>query len=1016
MSDEDDYGSGIEDADLLEIVDKAEQLRAGAGKSSETSGYNYFDYDDIDDDIAISASNTVPSFQGWGAPTPSGGNLRQASLFASGQVRGTSSSQRSSQQARRNWPLAGSQTQEHPTHHKLDLQAAQTWVYPINVSFRDYQFNIVHRALFSNVLCALPTGLGKTFIAATVMLNWFRWAPEGQIAFLAPTKPLVHQQIEACFHICGIPRSQTATMTGGVVKALRQEYWEERRVFFTTPQTMQNDLKNGICNAKRIVCLVVDEAHRTSGAYAYGEVVKLIRRENSSFRLLALTATPGSTVEAVQGVIDTLGIARIEMRTDESLDIRQYIQKRKLDVQTFALSPEMAELKDLYCKCLEPMLKKLNAVRAFYQTNPENLTPFAVISAMQQWIASPAARSMNKGHYWSLVKCFKHLASLAHPLVLLNTHGVRLFYDRLVNARDDDVDAEEGVSKSSVSQIRKEPSYADLMDRAGEIVADPNFSGHPKVDYMVGAILKHFAEADDEDTKRSTRIIVFSSFRDSAEEVTRLLRRHEPMIRPHVFVGQTTGRNSTGMSQKEQLDIVKKFQEGTYNTIVSTSIGEEGLDIGEVDMIVCYDTSASPIRLLQRMGRTGRKRDGSVLILLTEGREYQSYHKAIDNYTVMQNKIASGTDFTFPHDLSPRILPKTIDPKADRQHIDIPIENTQPEPTTKRRPRAKKPAPLKKFFMPEGVQTGFTKASGIGKPPTRALSTDLEDEDEVDEDDIPIPDLACDTMGLLTEFEESDLVSKYQSDWASASDMIQTVEGPRMDAFPDVQRKLTAARRPGHGRATVAVVKMLNRMHNMDEETVEKLRNGLDLCLLQSPKKTKPFRPVRPGQGCMITDINEEDRGRKKLNYPKITTKRPRNISLSSPPLSPPQKKILNNKTKPNRTAKKPINKKRKSPSLLSCSEKDDNDREIEDEEGDGKHKKKKKDISTVEIIRSAKELLDGGSRGGEQEQDRGDGEQGRALSSSQLSEDLLPDPKDLLSTFKFVGRPTPRNTGRRRI
>jgi ATP-dependent DNA helicase MPH1 len=158
MSDEDDYGSGIEDADLLEIVDKAEQLRAGAGKSSETSGYNYFDYDDIDDDIAISASNTVPSFQGWGAPTPSGGNLRQASLFASGQVRGTSSSQRSSQQARRNWPLAGSQTQEHPTHHKLDLQAAQTWVYPINVSFRDYQFNIVHRALFSNVLCALPTG------------------------------------------------------------------------------------------------------------------------------------------------------------------------------------------------------------------------------------------------------------------------------------------------------------------------------------------------------------------------------------------------------------------------------------------------------------------------------------------------------------------------------------------------------------------------------------------------------------------------------------------------------------------------------------------------------------------------------------------------------------------------------------------------------------------------------------------------------------------------------------------
>lgn len=402
----------------------------------------------------------------------------------------------------------------------------------------------------STIVCA---GLGKTFIAATVMLNWFRWAPEGQIAFLAPTKPLVHQQIEACFHIAGIPRSQTATMTGGVVKALRQEYWDERRVFFTTPQTMQNDIKNGLCDPKRIVCLVVDEAHRTTGAYAYGEVVKLVRRENTSFRLLALTATPGSTVEAVQGVINALGISRIEIRTDESLDIRQYIQRRHLQVQTFPLSPDMVELRDLYCKCLEPMLKKLNAARAFYQTRAENLTAFAVISQMQQWMNSREARSLNKSHYWSLVKAFKNLASLAHPLVLLNTHGVRLFYDKLVNARDNA--GEDEVDQSSLSAIKREPSYAELMSRAAVIVADPNFSGHPKVDFMVNAILQHFAEAESEETKRSTRIMVFTSFRDSAEEVTRLLKRHEPMIRPHVFVGQAAGKNGAGMSQKEQLSV-----------------------------------------------------------------------------------------------------------------------------------------------------------------------------------------------------------------------------------------------------------------------------------------------------------------------------------------------------------------------------------------------------------------------------------------------------------------------------
>jgi ERCC4-related helicase len=61
---------------------------------------------------------------------------------------------------------------------------------------------------------------------------------------------------------------------------------------------------------------------------------------------------------------------------------------------------------------------------------------------------------------------------------------------------------------------------------------------------------------------------------------------------------------------------VQEFREGAFNVIVSTSIGEEGLDIGEVDLVVCFDASASPLRMIQRMGRTGRKRQGRVDILL----------------------------------------------------------------------------------------------------------------------------------------------------------------------------------------------------------------------------------------------------------------------------------------------------------------------------------------------------------------------------------------------------------------
>ena len=96
----------------------------------------------------------------------------------------------------------------------FDPEAGEMWIYPTNYPVRDYQFNIVKKALFINTLVSLPTGLGKTFIAAVVMYNFYRWYPNGKIVFLAPTKPLVAQQIEACHNIMGIPQEDVAEMTG----------------------------------------------------------------------------------------------------------------------------------------------------------------------------------------------------------------------------------------------------------------------------------------------------------------------------------------------------------------------------------------------------------------------------------------------------------------------------------------------------------------------------------------------------------------------------------------------------------------------------------------------------------------------------------------------------------------------------------------------------------------------------------------------------------------------------------
>ena len=52
------------------------------------------------------------------------------------------------------------------------------WVYPAQVPKRSYQIDIIKSALLRNTLVCLPTGLGKTLIAAVLMHNFCRWFPE----------------------------------------------------------------------------------------------------------------------------------------------------------------------------------------------------------------------------------------------------------------------------------------------------------------------------------------------------------------------------------------------------------------------------------------------------------------------------------------------------------------------------------------------------------------------------------------------------------------------------------------------------------------------------------------------------------------------------------------------------------------------------------------------------------------------------------------------------------------------
>ncbi|KAF9270443.1 P-loop containing nucleoside triphosphate hydrolase protein [Marasmius fiardii PR-910] len=593
-----------------------------------------------------------------------------------------------------------------PMKLKPDLFEAKYWIYPLNQPKRDYQYNIVKNALFDNTIVALPTGMGKTFVAGVIMLNLYRWFPEGKVVFVAPTKPLVAQQIEACHRTCGIPGSDAAELTGEIPKVMRNRLWKAKRVFYMTPQTLINDLTSENCDARDIILLVI----ASGGDYAYNQVIRYMMAKNPHFRVLALTATPGSTSDAVQNIVDGLHISRIEIRDENSLDLRPYIHEKEVKQHIIKMSPDIVAVRDHLTKLMDELMSPLVKSNIIYSVNPQRVHPFYFKGK------SDALRGPQK---WAFIPLLR-LQSLARCMGYLIEGTISMCYSALQGFVSEATDESSKKGKGQKSLIQM-PHFKQTLEEL-EKQAKRGFSNHPKMDKMVDLIIQHFGKRMGEpgDQNAETRAMVFVTNRQVVDEIVAVLDSHRPLLRASRFIGQgTDARGEKGQAQKEQLDVIKRFKANEFNVLVATSIGEEGLDIGEVDFIICYDAQKTPIRMLQRLGRTGRKRAGVVHVLLSEGREEQNLEKAKTTYKEVQKSIVRGDQVELFEDVE-RLLPEHVRPQCVEKHMDIQeyVRETGRSRTAKAGPSEKQCLKRKRNDdigrnIPAGASTGFVSVAKL---------------------------------------------------------------------------------------------------------------------------------------------------------------------------------------------------------------------------------------------------------------------------------------------------------------
>lgn len=653
---------------------------------------------------------------------------------------------------------------DHPTHHDIDYNNLKTYIYPINYEIRDYQFNIIEKSFYNNMLVALPTGLGKTFIAATVILNYYRWFPQGKIIFMAPTKPLVAQQVKACFDIIGL-RDQFAILLDKAKKN-RQPIWDEKQIFFTTPQVVENDLTAGLINPKLVSLLIIDEAHKSKGNYAYNNVVKFLNRFNNSFRILALTATPSATVEGIKEIIDNLSITKIEIRTENSIDIIKYFKNKRIDKvdMDFQSHPLISDYLIYLSNALESLLNLANQRHLTNISNPLSLNSFQLFDVSRRNLAN---RQINDGIKWSNHFLIKTLMFGSNCIKKLKIYGIKNFANYFIEYHQKNYINKKSKNKL-LNDFFKDENIIKLMSLIQNVKSTD--ISHPKIEILIDYIKNFFKTS----TYETSKIIIFTEYRESALEiVTTIESLNDKDLAPHIFIGQAPESNSgvdmpsspnskksssedaklKGMNQKVQKQLIKDFKGSKYNILVATSIGEEGLDIGEVDLIVCYDCTSSPIKNIQRLGRTGRKRDGNILMLFADN-ERKKFDKAMDNYEFIQSYIMKNESDLVQDSPPNRMIPKNIKPSLEKIFIepnnDLANEDDNDEIIkiataymknsgsqklkSKANPKEKNAKSnqkiQKQFFMPDNVETGFQNVSTMVKKKNHVKSVAEEKESD----------------------------------------------------------------------------------------------------------------------------------------------------------------------------------------------------------------------------------------------------------------------------------------------
>jgi ERCC4-related helicase len=450
------------------------------------------------------------------------------------------------------------------------------------IEYREYQVNLARQAISDNCLVVLPTGLGKTTVALHVIAE-FLSKKMGGVLFLAPTRVLAHQHYE--FLKSNVLIDDISLITGEDPITKRKKLWINS-IICATPEIVKNDLDRQLVLPSQFALIIFDEAHRTVGDYAYAGIAE--RFANMNVRIMGMTATLPSERDKASEILRILKISSIAQRTEESPDVSPYVQQTDTQWVSVELPYEMKQIQSCIKAAIDSRYDELKRCGL----NLSNTRSLSELLRVRDFVLRQNRRAA-KPLFTSI--------RLIHALNVLESHGVTSFL-RFCERTSEKKGA--GVRDLFENDL----NFGKAMRLAKE--AQQKGIEHSKI-VKLKEILNGL----------SGKALVFTSYRDSVEVI------HQKLIEMNIPAGFLIGKaGETGLKQKKQIETVQKFRDGQYKVLIATRVGEEGLDISEVNTVIFFDNVPSSIRYVQRKGRTGRKNYGKLIVLIAKDTTDETYY------------------------------------------------------------------------------------------------------------------------------------------------------------------------------------------------------------------------------------------------------------------------------------------------------------------------------------------------------------------------------------------------------